>query len=72
MRVKMRQRISGTRNGQVWPAAGESLELPESEARDLVRLGYAESADEPEAAIDPKPVETATQKTTPRRKPSGK
>lgn len=41
MRVVMRAKISGTRNGADWPDVGTSLDLPDDEADLLVRNGLA-------------------------------
>jgi hypothetical protein len=42
MRIRMRVLISGTRDGQEWPARGSVFELPDGEAQDLIRAGMAE------------------------------
>jgi hypothetical protein len=68
MKVKMIASITGTRNGQDWPAAGETVDLPDAEARDLVAGGLAVELDKkaapavetaavvaPETAAEPKP-----------------
>ena len=44
MLVKMNVTISGTRNGQAWPQRGETVELPDAEATELVAAGLAEEA----------------------------
>ncbi|MCO5986568.1 hypothetical protein NE235_10685 [Actinoallomurus spadix] len=65
MRVKMRHQISGTRDGQDWPAPGEEIDLPEDEAVSVLNSGMAEAiedADEPEKATAPKPT-TRTKKS---------
>ncbi len=49
--VRMVARISGTRNGEDWPAPGAVIELPEDEANALLISG---------AAVDPEAAETAT------------
>lgn len=41
MRVRMKQRIGGYRNGAEWPPVGGEIELPDHEARDLCAAGYA-------------------------------
>jgi hypothetical protein len=41
MRVVIRQPISGTRNGESWPAVGSEIDLPDHEAEKLVRSGVA-------------------------------
>jgi len=55
MRVVMRARISGTRNGDEWPAIGAEVDLPDTEAVDLLNAGLA-------AAVESAQVETATTK----------
>jgi F0F1-type ATP synthase epsilon subunit len=44
MKIKMRVSITGTRDGQEWPAAGETIDLPADEATALVDAGIAEVA----------------------------
>lgn len=58
MIVEMRARISGTRNGQDWPQVGETISLPDAEARDMIAAGLVvEVADapKPQTAAAPKP-----------------
>lgn len=43
----MKFQIQGTRNGLRWPEAGGVIDLPESEAVDLLSQGYAEPVAEP-------------------------
>lgn len=55
MLVRMKVAIGGYRNGEAWPPPGTVVELPDSEAQDLVVAGYAEEAnDDPQAtpAVD--------------------
>lgn len=47
--------ISGTRNGQPWPAPGEVIDLPDSEALEYLNARY----------IVPVPSETAAAAVTP-------
>ncbi|WP_327180459.1 hypothetical protein OG599_35200 (plasmid) [Streptomyces sp. NBC_01335] len=58
MKIRMLQQMSGTRNGEDWPARGAVTDLPTGEAQHLVASGIAEEVgdDEPE-------VETATAPT---------
>lgn len=56
MRVTMTARITGTRNGDEWPAAGETVDLPKDEAELLVANGLA-------VADDAKPVKQAAVET---------
>jgi hypothetical protein len=44
MRVEMTTHISGTRNGEEWPAPGAVLDLPDHEAESLIVAGYAKEA----------------------------
>jgi hypothetical protein len=58
MRIRMKVTMSGTRNGEDWPAAGATVDLPTGEAQHLVASGIAEEVDgTPE-------VETATASDT--------
>jgi len=41
VRVTMKARITGTRNGVDWPAPGETVDLPQDEAEQLVANGLA-------------------------------
>lgn len=42
MRIRMKVGLSGTRNGQDWPAVGEIADIPTGEAQHLVASGIAE------------------------------
>lgn len=57
MRVTMKARITGTRNGADWPAPGETVDLPNDEAELLVANGLAVVDDAKPAK--PAAVETA-------------
>lgn len=60
MRVQMKVKISGTRNGEDWPEVGEILELPADEAVGLLAGGLAEPVEaQPETATAPAPEDTA-------------
>jgi hypothetical protein len=37
----MRASITGTRNGDEWPARGQEIDLPDAEAVDLLNAGLA-------------------------------
>jgi len=70
MKIRMKGTISGTRNGQPWPARGVVAEFPDDEGADLCRAGIAEPVkSEPavekavKAAPEPEP-EKATPLTT--------
>lgn len=41
MKVTLLASFSGSRNGVDWPAAGSVVDLPDSEAADLIRNGQA-------------------------------
>jgi hypothetical protein len=54
-KVQITTRISGTRDGVEWPAPGGELTVPDGEAADLVRLGFAKILAKPvERAVPPK------------------
>lgn len=57
MKIKMREQITGNRNGQYWPAPGQEIDLPEHEAAKLCAAGSAEPVvdDKPEKAVQPAP-----------------
>lgn len=52
----MKARISGTRDGQDWPAPGETVDMPDVEAVVLLNAGLAAPAPEvePERAVKPR------------------
>lgn len=50
--VRLLIHISGTRNGEDWPPAGGRIDLPDQEAEDMVRNGYAVYAERPAAVVD--------------------
>lgn len=56
MKVIMQARISGTRDGEDWPAPGESIDLPDDEAVQLLATGQAVAAGEDavETAVKPR------------------
>jgi hypothetical protein len=59
--IRLRIKISGTRDGEDWPNPGQNLEVSEAEAADLIAAGYATEAAEVETAVaDTAGVETAT------------
>ena len=59
MRVTMKARITGTRNGVDWPAPGETVDLPQGEAEQLVANGLAVADAQPakRAAVETAAVE---------------
>lgn len=72
MKVRMKVSMSGTRNGQPWPARGEMLECSDAEGADLVAANLAEQVESAkkaakvETATDDRPVETTKGLTTER------
>jgi hypothetical protein len=48
MKVQMKVQISGTRNGEDWPAPGEAAEVSDEEAVSLLNSGLAEAVEAPE------------------------
>lgn len=60
-KVRMLVNISGSRNGEDWPKAGEILTVPAAEAEDLIRQGVAAEPKAPEenAVADALGVEAA-------------
>lgn len=44
MLVRMTTTIGGYRNGEPWPTVGGTIDVPDHEAADLIRNGYAEAA----------------------------
>ncbi|WP_461634495.1 hypothetical protein [Glutamicibacter soli] len=58
--IRMKALISGSRNGKKWPQPGQTLEVPEAEASQLIAQGIAVDADQPEITEATGKVETAT------------
>lgn len=59
--IKLKVQISGTRNGEEWPAPGTVVDLPEDEAATLIAAGLAVEPDDAEEAAVVQPAEeTAT------------
>jgi hypothetical protein len=46
MRVRLTNQVSGSRDGQSWPAAGTEVDLPDAEARAMIAGGNAVDASE--------------------------
>ncbi len=46
MKIRMKIRIAGSRNGVRWPEAGSIVDLPDSEGADLCAAGLAEPVPE--------------------------
>lgn len=64
-KVRMVVKISGARDGEDWPDAGEFITVPSAEAEDLIRQGFAADPSaraEENALADVLGVETATTK----------
>lgn len=49
--VRMRALVSGSRDGKKWPKPGETLEVPEAEAAQLIAQGIAEDPAAAELAV---------------------
>ena len=62
MKVTMRTRIEGTRNGVRWPEAGGVVDLPDVEAVDLLNAGLAEAVEDA-----PEPEKATAKKATTRK-----
>ena len=62
MRVRMRDQISGTRNGEPWPPPGSEIDLPDAEAVKYCANGLAtpvaDKDGKVEKAVADEPVET--------------
>lgn len=61
MKVRMKEQITGSRNGIRWPKVGEVLEVLDAEAVDLINGGSAEAVvdDPPKAEKRPAPSKRA-------------
>lgn len=73
MRVRMRTKISGTRDGQDWPDKGGEIDLPDDEAEQLIRYGAAETVTEttPEEPDEETATAPDTAETRPRSRRKG-
>lgn len=67
MRVRMKVGLSGTRNGQPWPASGDEVNLPDAEGADLCAAGLAE----PVAVREDTEKRPTAKRTSARRKSEG-
>lgn len=54
IRMVVQMPDGASRNGQPWPAEGESVELPTAEAAHLVASGVAEAAAEADTGAKPR------------------
>lgn len=66
--VRMIVPISGTRNGQRWPAPGGTVDLPAEEAAAMTAAGMARPVTPVETAAAPEAPETADAPKPRRRK----
>jgi hypothetical protein len=68
MKVRLIYRLDGTRNGQPWPAIGGEIDLPTSEAVNLISHGYAVPVLTPQvqerATVEEQPERATLPKTT--------
>lgn len=64
MKIRMKIQMSGTRNGQRWPKAGETADIPTGEATHLVASGIAEQVTD-EQVTEPQPEPEAEAVTEP-------
>jgi len=60
MKIRMKLQIVGSRDGVSYPAAGETMDLPDNEAAKLCAAGLAEPIkdDKTEKAVPAKRAET--------------
>lgn len=60
MRVRMRQQMSGTRDGADWPLRGEELDVTDDEGAALCAAGIADpmATEPPVERADTPPAET--------------
>ncbi|AGP56183.1 hypothetical protein [Streptomyces rapamycinicus] len=72
MKVRMKAAISGTRDGEPWPARGGVVELPQDEAEHLIGAGLAEDAASGEPVEETATVKAAPETATPKRGRSSK
>jgi hypothetical protein len=71
MKIRMKVDISGTRNGEPWPARGEVIDLPTDEAQSLIDSNMAEAitkAKAETAAVEPAEETAVLKRTTRARK----
>lgn len=60
MKVRMKVSLTGTHDGQDWPAPGEVVDVADNVAADLIANGYAEADERPAAKRAGQKVEKAT------------
>ena len=69
MKIRMKVQMSGTRNGELWPAVGEIVELSDAEGAKYCANGTAEpvaARAKAETATAPEPEERKSGLTTKR------
>lgn len=68
MRVRLIFKLDGMRNGQPWPAVGGTIDVPMSEAVNLISHGYAVPVPVPQeqerAIVEQEPERATLPKTT--------
>jgi hypothetical protein len=68
MKVRLIYKLDGTRNGEPWPAIGGEIDVPVSEAINLISHGYAVPVPVPQeherAVIEQAPERATLPKTT--------
>ncbi len=66
MIVRMAVAISGSRNDSAWPAPGDTLEVPDDEGQELIKLGLAVPAGHaPKPKPEPPPAPKVEAKVQP-------
>lgn len=68
MRVRMRDQISGTRNGDLWPPPGGEIDLPDNEAVKLCSNGLAAPVVDKDADVEKRDDEESAEKPAPKRR----
>lgn len=70
MKVQMKVSISGTRDGQDWPAIGEIVDLPNDEAVSMLNAGLVSAVEssKPETRPSSEPTKRAATKRAPKAK----
>lgn len=58
MRVRMRDQISGTRNGEPWPPPGAEIDLPDAEAVKYCANGLAAPVGDKDTGVETAVVDT--------------
>jgi len=68
MKVRLTYKLEGLRNGQRWPAVGGEIDVPTSEAVNLISHGYAVPVIAPQeqerAVVEQEPERATLPKTT--------